>query len=194
VPRPTGYVTGKPLDPYDDGGGWVPPDGTSAPPTPIVIGPPVIVSPPPGGGKTGGRGRQPAPVSTQPPLISYHDLEQRLGAFWDGVIPFRDPFSDLYQDCYECWLSQDIGLWTRRVEIVLATPLPVAGAARVGLAPRFLGPRGSLLGRGGTGLLNRNDYLRFGWGWFGSREAGRELIRFGIGSRRLPFWGHLNVW
>jgi hypothetical protein len=82
----------------------------------------------------------------------------RLAAFWDGVLPLIDPFSALYQSCWECAYSKDIGEITFTAETTLATPFIVAGAARAGVAPSLLGPQGSLLGRA-AGLLNRNDYL-----------------------------------
>ena len=70
----------------------------------------------------------------------------------------------------------------------------IAGASRNLLVAAAvgpgLGPRGWLLGRHGLGLLNRSDYIRLGWGWKGSAESGREILRIAIGSKRLPIHWH----
>ncbi|MEX0299794.1 MAG: hypothetical protein AB3N28_12055, partial [Kordiimonas sp.] len=59
-----------------------------------------------------------------------------------------------------------------------------------------LGSRGALLGRHKYGLLNRNDYLRFGWNWSGPAVGGREALRIAIGSKRVNWLprGHINLW
>ena len=50
-------------------------------------------------------------------------------------------------------------------------------------------PRGWLLGRG-RGLLNSNDYLRFGWSWKGTAKQGKEIIRLAVGNKRKRIHWH----
>jgi len=52
------------------------------------------------------------------------------------------------------------------------------------------GPTGWLFGRGGTGILNSNPFIRIGWGWKGTREAGKLIFRIAIGSKRGPIHWH----
>ena len=42
----------------------------------------------------------------------------------------------------------------------------------------------------GTGLLNSNDYVRWGYSWSGSAQTGRSVFRLGIGKR----WLHPLEW
>ena len=44
------------------------------------------------------------------------------------------------------------------------------------------------------GLLNTNDYFRIGYGWSGSALQGHKVFRIGIGSKRLPFHWHKDLW
>jgi RHS repeat-associated protein len=100
--------------------------------------------------------------------LSYFDAQQRLAAFWDGVIPgnYFDPFSDLYQNCAECWFSEEAGEWTRNAEMTLA-------------------------------LGNNNPFLRFGPGWKRFPDGSARPIwrfasggRFGKGGPKLPWHWH----
>jgi len=52
---------------------------------------------------------------------NYHVVEQRLAAFWDGFVPFYDPFDGLYGNCFECKWSRTIGEVTFGVEATLAS-------------------------------------------------------------------------
>ena len=186
------------------GGGGEPRGGGAGVAAPVSVRPPTAPASQQAPGTTSIVGWTPAPailsIAGGPArgpnngALSFNDVEQRLAAFWDGAIPFADPFSDLYRNCWECSASFSVGRFTRDVEATLASPFLLAGAARAGMAPRLLGLRGSLLGRGGSGLLNRNDYLRIGWGWYGSATEGSSIVRIGIGSERLPIHWHIIVW
>lgn len=61
--------------------------------------------------------------------------------------------------------------------LVAVTPAVPALTARSALGQR-------------AGILNRNDYLRWGFGWSGSGQAGRSVFRLGIGKR----WLHPLEW
>ncbi len=50
----------------------------------------------------------------------------------------------------------------------------------------------SLFGRGGTGLFNSNDYLRLGYGW--NNNIKQQVFRLAVGSKRLPFHWHYDLW
>jgi hypothetical protein len=55
---------------------------------------------------------------------------------------------------------------------------------------------GGVFGRGGAvrgGLLNRS-FIRFGWSWEGSAQAGRDVIRIGIGEADSWIHIHIPVW
>jgi hypothetical protein len=65
-----------------------------------------------------------------------------------------------------------------------------AGALREGKVA------GGVFGRGakaGGGLLNRS-FIRFGWSWEGSAQAGRDVIRIGIGEADSWIHIHIPVW
>jgi hypothetical protein len=51
----------------------------------------------------------------------------------------------------------------------------------------------TLFGRG-TGWLNSNDYFRVGYNWSGSAQSGSRVFRIAIGSKRLPFHWHFDLW
>lgn len=53
---------------------------------------------------------------------------------------------------------------------------------------------GELLFARGGGLLNSNDYLRIGRGWYGSARDGSEWFRIAIGSRRGSVHWHIRLW
>jgi RHS repeat-associated protein len=53
------------------------------------------------------------------------------------------------------------------------------------------GKNGALFGRGGTAFFNRGP-VRFGWSWEGSAQAGRDVIRLGLGTARgASWWSHI---
>jgi len=116
------------------------------------------------------RGEDPRGKALPPGWRSYHDVEQRLAAFWDGVIPFYDPFNDLYQDCPECWISAEIGEWTRNTEIAIAL---------------------------GGQYGNNNPFVRIGPGWKRFPDGSVRQIwriasggRLGKGGPKLPWHWH----
>ncbi len=47
-------------------------------------------------------------------------------------------------------------------------------------------PASDLLFARGTGLLNRNDAFRVGWGWKGSAVDGSSVFRMSIGNKNWP--------
>jgi hypothetical protein len=53
-------------------------------------------------------------------------------------------------------------------------------------------------GRGGLGnpkgIFNRGDRFRVGWGWKGSRDAGREVFRIARGKAGTPGHTHWDLW
>jgi len=53
-------------------------------------------------------------------IPTYHQVEQRLAAFWDGLIPFGE-FDGLYDDCEECLVSRAIGDLTLTAEGMVLT-------------------------------------------------------------------------
>jgi uncharacterized protein RhaS with RHS repeats len=67
------------------------------------------------------------------------------------------------------------------------------GRAGLNAGSKLLGPESPLFKRGG-GLLNSNDYFRIGWGWSGNAATGRNVFRIGVGSKRLPFHWHFDIW
>jgi hypothetical protein len=50
----------------------------------------------------------------------------------------------------------------------------------------------SLFGRGGTGLLNSNDYLRIGYGW--NNNIQQTVFRIAVGSKNAFIHWHLDLW
>jgi len=51
-----------------------------------------------------------------------------------------------------------------------------------------------LFGRGVNTVFNSSG-LRFGWAWKGSANAGRNIIRLGIGAARgTSWWSHVIFW
>ena len=52
-----------------------------------------------------------------------------------------------------------------------------------------------LFGRHGQGILNRNDYLRIGWGpgKYATRQNFYEQFRIAIGNRNAPVHWHINL-
>jgi RHS repeat-associated protein len=44
-----------------------------------------------------------------------------------------------------------------------------------------------------VGLLNKNDYLRIGWGWKGNSKTGYEVFRIGIGKYKSEFHKHIDL-
>jgi hypothetical protein len=44
-------------------------------------------------------------------------------------------------------------------------------------------------------VFNSNDTIRFGWNWKGSAQAGRDVIRLGIGpAPGTAWWNHWIFW
>ena len=58
----------------------------------------------------------------------------------------------------------------------------------------WFGKSSCLFGRSGTGILNSNDYLRFGWGWRGTAQEGQDVLRLVIGNADKPIWMHFDLW
>jgi hypothetical protein len=55
------------------------------------------------------------------------------------------------------------------------------------------GKNGAFFGRGGA-LFNQGP-IRFGWSWEGSAQAGRDVIRLGIGAARgTSWWSHIPLY
>ena len=98
-------------------------------------------------------------------------VEQRLAAFWDGFVPGSryDPFDGLYERCFECKWSKDIGRETRNVGASLVATWAQARAL-------------AALGNSVT-LLNSNRYWRINWSRFPG-GPNRPQIRVG----RHPDW------
>jgi RHS repeat-associated protein len=123
---------------------------------------------------------------------SYHNTELYLAAFWDAFGVLGDAFDGLFDNCPDCAVSESIGTITGYSEMMVSFPGVVGLTARAGVAPSMLGTGGSLLGRN-SGALNQGA-IRFGWGWRGSRTAGQEIVRVGIGGRGKPIWWHIDIW
>jgi len=85
-----------------------------------------------------------------------------------------------------------VGTMSRNILIVTGLEILSAGPFAAELAEQQLRVEAGRFLERGTGILNTNDFLRVGWGW--SQEVGREVFRIGIGSNRLPFHGHLDLW
>jgi len=131
-----------------------------------VVDPPPIVIPTP----------TPNPTPTPKPLdlglheevtvsANYHVVEQRLAAFWDGFVPFYDPFDGLYGNCFECKWSRTIGEVTFGAEVAV-----VAGP-----------------------YVNNNPILRFGRGRYPGGEWRWRIAsggRWGKGGPKLPWHWH----
>ena len=64
------------------------------------------------------------------------------------------------------------------------------GQAALAASQEFLGTEGPVFGRGG-GVLNRNDFLRIGWGW--KQSVDMEVFRVSIGGPKAPFWFHIDL-
>jgi len=96
---------------------------------------------------------------------NYHVVEQRLAAFWDGFVPFYDPFDGLYGNCFECKWSRTIGEVTFGAEVAV-----VAGP-----------------------YVNNNPILRFGRGRYPGGEWRWRIAsggRWGKGGPKLPWHWH----
>jgi RHS repeat-associated protein len=67
---------------------------------------------------------------------------------------------------------------------VISTAIAATGGAVAN------GKNGALFGRGG-GFFNRGP-VRFGWSWKGTAQAGKDVIRLGIGAARgTSWWSHI---
>jgi len=124
-------------------------------------------------------------------------------AFVDGAIPdvpyceaclvVTDPFVE--NDAYDV---DDPGL---RAAQLSGVPTGVVGEAVVGglvVRATRLGQSSRLFAKT-TGWLNRNDFLRIGWSWRGSRRAGEPIFRIVVGGRQrlrwMPAWlRHMDFW
>ena len=71
---------------------------------------------------------------------------------------------------------------------------PLAGAAAKLGGDLAAKAAEAFFARGGKGLLNSNDFSRIGYGWQGSATAGSNVLRIGIGSKRLPIHIHITLW
>jgi len=75
---------------------------------------------------------------------------------------------------------------------VVGTALLSAGGATAAASAE--GKNGALFGRGVNTVFNSSG-LRFGWAWKGSANAGRNIIRLGIGAARgTSWWSHVIFW
>ena len=54
-------------------------------------------------------------------------------------------------------------------------------------------PSGILFSRG-VGIVNSNPYIRIGWGWKGTRQAGYEIFRIAIVQKGSRFHWHFDFW
>jgi RHS repeat-associated protein len=73
-------------------------------------------------------------------------------------------------------LQQDIGTEVAVVTVVAAPAIVGTSVPQALFSREF-------------GLLNRNPYLRIGWGWSGKKLTGREVFRIGFGSGKgHPHW------
>jgi RHS repeat-associated protein len=105
-------------------------------------------------------------------------------AFADGVIPFWDPFASA--GAYD---PSELGLSYSKVAGQVTQEVAWAAAGGQVIRAAKLGQSSRLFARK-TGLLNRNNFLRIGWGWSGTKKAGYEVFRISIGTRssRLSAW------
>ena len=70
----------------------------------------------------------------------------------------------------------------------------LAGSASATAAAIANGKRGALFGRGTQTVFNSSK-IRFGWGWEGPANTGRDVIRLGIGpARGTSLWNHIPFW
>jgi len=44
------------------------------------------------------------------------------------------------------------------------------------------------------GFLNRNPYVRLGWGWKGNRRDGHDVFRLAIGNNKSRIHWHIDLW
>jgi hypothetical protein len=127
-----------------------------------------------GSGTGAGDGGQTRRRGSDDAFITYHDVEQRLAAFWDGFVPFADPFgSELYQDCWECSASRVTGEVTMAVE----------GTIVAGAAARFASVNSFRLATHGPhhsfGSMGRLPHWQLNWWRPGVKGSG--------GAFRIPF-------
>ncbi len=108
-----------------------------------------------------------------------YGAEEGAYASIDSAIPFADPFSSRYDRNHSgVEFSYQVG--GPALQTVLT-----AGAAR---AAGYV----DLFGRGGTGLLNSNNYLRIGYGW--NAKKGQEVFRIAVGNKKAPIHWHRDLW
>jgi RHS repeat-associated protein len=94
----------------------------------------------------------------------------------------------------------DYGSKTYTAGKVTGIGITVTGAVAGGLTAGALKEGkgiGGIFGKGGAargGLLNSNKFVRFGWSWEGSAQAGRNVIRIGIGEAGSWIHIHIPVW
>jgi RHS repeat-associated protein len=131
--------------------------------------------------------------------VSLHGAE----AFVDGAIP-DVPFCDVcdnYTDPFEkhgFYNVNDPGL---RASQLAGVPTGIVGSSVVGgqiIRSAGLFKNSSLFAKT-TGVLNKNDFLRVGWGWRGSQKAGEPIFRVVVGGRNflksVPAWlRHMDFW
>ena len=44
------------------------------------------------------------------------------------------------------------------------------------------------------GILNSNDWIRMGYGWTGAGQTGSSVFRVSLGSKRLGWTKHIDLW
>jgi len=119
---------------------------------------------------------------------------QGLAAFADGVVPFGDPLSNYYGDgSVVGWEAGYVGGAMTQEAAWLASGGQAVRLTKFG----FSGRAAYLFGKANPkGILNRGKYVRIGWNWRGSRKAGDNIFRIGLGGRDAPSWfrGHIDFW
>ena len=126
-----------------------------------------------------------------------------LMAFTDGAIP-DIPFChgcDEYTDPFAAHGAYDVKESGMRAAQIAGVPTGEVGMAVIGGQLIKFGELGksSRLFNKASGLLNKNDYLRIGWSWRGSRVAGEPVFRVVVGGRNVlrgvpAVLRHIDFW
>jgi hypothetical protein len=164
---------------------------------------------------------EPMPTVRSPGDPGYDEIFA-LNASWGPAryVPYEDPGLDwgvFWESVYDNWLEASEGFG----EIVTGGMLPddwaddsqfdpddpaliyprIAGKQFAIVATTWAAARphgGLLFGKGGpqqkAGLLNRNNWVRIGWGWKGTRNTGHLVFRIATGKRGTPGHRHWDIW
>jgi hypothetical protein len=108
-------------------------------------------------------------------------------AFTDAVVPFADPLAGLYGD------GSVEGLGSSEAAGHVTQYVAISAAGGQGIRVFQLGKNSTLFARK-TGLLNKNDYVRIGWGWNKAKGQGYNVFRIVIGGKhfRVPLPDYLR--